>query len=100
MMIGVDFHPRFQQIAYLGSQAVRIGVEATENFRWCQRLQAELGQEMLLGDPSEIHASIARRPQTDKRDARHCGSRNKYRRRQWISMSNLALTRARASRGR
>jgi transposase len=31
----------------------------------------ELGYEMLLGDPGAIHASMPRRQQTDKRDARH-----------------------------
>jgi transposase len=96
MIIGCDFHPRFQQIAFVdletgeygerrlkhpqeaerfyrflaGSQ-VRIGVEATGNFRWFQRLINELGYEFLLGDPSEIRASNPRRQKTDKRDARH-----------------------------
>ncbi len=96
MIIGCDFHPSFQQIAYVnqetgeygerrlshpeeatqfyrslaGSQ-MRIGLEATGNFRWFQRLLAELGHRMLLGDPGAIHASIPRRQQTDKRDARH-----------------------------
>jgi len=96
MIIGCDFHPRFQQIAVVdletgeygerrlshpeeaerfyrslaGSQ-VRIGVEATGNFRWFQRLINELGYEFLLGDPSEIRASNPRRQKTDKRDARH-----------------------------
>jgi transposase len=96
MIIGCDFHPSFQQIAYVNEETgeygerrlshpeeatqfyrslsvgkVRIGLEATGNFRWFQRLLGELGHEMLLGDPSAIHASIRRRQQTDKRDARH-----------------------------
>ena len=96
MIIGCDFHPRMQQIAFLDKDTgecgerrlnhpqeavefyrslcgrqVRIGVEATGNFRWFRRLMSELGHEMLLGDPSAIHASIPRRQQTDKRDARH-----------------------------
>jgi transposase len=96
LIIGCDFHPRFQQIAYvdeesgeygerrlhhpeeamefyrsLAGQPVRIGLEATGNYRWFRSLLAELGQEMLLGDPSAIHATIPRRQQTDKRDARH-----------------------------
>jgi transposase len=96
MIIGCDFHPRFQQIAYvdqetgeygerrlshpeeaerfyrsLGGAQVRMGVEATSNFRWFRRLLNELGHEFLLGDPSEIRASNPRRQKTDKRDARH-----------------------------
>jgi transposase len=96
MIIGCDFHPRMQQIAYLDEDTgecgerrlshpqeaaefyrswcgrqVRIGVEATGNFRWFRRLMGELGHEVLLGDPSAIHASMPRRQQTDKRDARH-----------------------------
>ena len=96
LIIGCDFHPRFQQIACidretgeyterrlnhpeeaarfyrsLAGKQVRVGVEATGSYRWFQRLLAELGQEMLLGDPGAIHASIPRKQQTDKRDARH-----------------------------
>jgi transposase len=55
----------------LCGRAVRIGIEATGNFRWFRRLMSALGHEVLLGDPSAIHASIPRRQQTDKRDARH-----------------------------
>src|ERR1035437_2909634 len=96
MIIGCDFHPRFQQIAYLdqptsecGEQRldhprqasefyrslprgqVRIGMEATGNYRWFRRLLGELGQEVLLGDPAAIRASAVRRQKTDKRDAKH-----------------------------
>lgn len=96
LIIGCDFHPSFQQIAYLDQETgeygerrlshpeqaaqfyralsgieVRVGMEATGSYRWFRRLLAELGQEILLGDPSAIHATIPRRQQTDKRDARH-----------------------------
>jgi transposase len=95
MIIGCDFHPRFQQIACLDQGTgqyderrlnhpqeaaefyrglppgqVRIGLEATGNYRWFRRLMSELGQELLLGDPGAIHATFARRQQNDKRDAR------------------------------
>ena len=96
MIIGCDFHPRFQQIAFIdqetgeygerrlnhpeeaerfyrslaGSQ-VRIGAEATGNFRWFRRLIEELAQEFLLGDASAIRAASPRKQKTDKRDARH-----------------------------
>jgi transposase len=96
MIIGCDFHPGFQQIAYveqetgeygerclrhreetvefyrtLACKAVRIGVEATGNDRWFHKLMSELGYELLVGDASAIHASAPREQRTDKRDARH-----------------------------
>src|SRR5450631_4382108 len=96
MIIGCDFHPRFQQIAFVDQETgeygerrlchpeeaeqfyrslkgrqVRIGAEATGNFRWFRQLMQELGHEFLLGDPSAIRAASPRRQKTDKRDARH-----------------------------
>ena len=96
MIIDCDFHPSFQQIAYveqetgeyeerrlshsgeaeafyrsLAGRAVRIGVEATGNDRWFHKLLDELGHELLVGDASAIHASAPREQRTDKRDARH-----------------------------
>jgi transposase len=78
MIIGCDFHPGFQQIAYvnketgeygerrlthpaeaqafyraLAGRQVRVGMEATGNFRWFRRLLGELGHEALLGDPAK-----------------------------------------------
>jgi|SRR5580704_13137761 transposase len=74
MIIGCDFHPAFQQIAYvepetgeygerrlghrgealafyrsLAGRAVRIGVEATGNDRWFRILIGEHGYELLVG---------------------------------------------------
>src|ERR1700742_3453790 len=96
MIIGCDFHPRFQQIAFVDEQTgeygerrlnhpaeaesfyrslagrqVRVGLEATGNFRWFRRLIHQLGYEFLLGDPIQIRAMNPRRQKTDKRDARH-----------------------------
>ncbi len=96
MIIGCDFHPSFQQIAYveqetgeyeerrlshrgeaeafywsLAGKAVRIGMEATGNDRWFHKRMSELGHELLMGDASAIHASAPREQRTDKRDARH-----------------------------
>ena len=96
MIIGCDFHPRFQQIAFLDQetgeygerrlghpeeaeryyrslarQGVRIGVEATGNYGWFLRLMQELGHEVVLGDATQIRASNPRKQKTDKRDARH-----------------------------
>lgn len=96
MIIGCDFHPRFQQIAFvdqdtgeygerrlnhpeeaerfyrsLAGRQVRIGAEATGNFRWFRHLMQELGHEFLLGDATTIRAACPRRQKTDRRDARH-----------------------------
>ncbi|MGH7870318.1 MAG: IS110 family transposase [Candidatus Dormibacteraceae bacterium] len=96
MIIGCDFHPRFQQIAYVDTETgeyverrlmhtaeaesfygsltgrrVRVGVEATGNLAWFRRLLNELGQELVLGDATAIRASNPRKQKTDKRDARH-----------------------------
>jgi transposase len=96
MIIGCDFHPSFQQIAYvdqetgeygerrlghreegvrfyrsLAGRKVVVGVEATGNDRWFRKLLGELGHELLVGDASAIHASAPREQRTDKRDARH-----------------------------
>ena len=95
-IIGCDFHPGFQQIAYvndvtgdcdcvrlphgngvveqfyrkLQGEQVVIGMEATGTFRWFERLVVELGFELRVGDPARIHAAAAHKPKTDKRDAR------------------------------
>lgn len=96
MIIGCDFHPRFQQIAFVDTETgecgesrlnhpeeaerfyrsllgkqVQIGVEATGNFLWFRRLMHELGFAFLLGNPSAIHAANPRRQKTDNWDARH-----------------------------
>lgn len=96
LIIGCDFHPSFQQIAYvdketgeygerrlghreeaerfyrsLSGQGVQVGVEATGNDRWFRKLLSESGHELLIGDASAIHASAPREQRTDKRDARH-----------------------------
>ena len=96
MIIGCDFHPRFQQISYVDQEtgecgerrmshpdeaerfyrslvgrSVRLGAEATGSFDWFRRLMQELGHEVLLGDASAIRASAPRKQKTDKRDAQH-----------------------------
>ena len=97
MIIGVDYHPSFQQIAFLdqetgecgerrlnhaGSEAerfyrelqqrgifVRVGMEATGYARWFERLLAELGFELWIGDPAEIKARRVKKQKTDRKDA-------------------------------
>jgi len=98
IIIGVDFHPEFQQIAWVdtdtgelqekrlahpeeagkfyrglavGSQKVRVGMEASGHARWFERLLAELQMELWIGDAAEIHAKRARKQKTDRQDAEH-----------------------------
>ena len=95
LIIGCDFHPTFQQIAFTDTETgeyeerrlhhpreaeqfyralakgkARVGMEATGSFRWFRRLLSGLGHELWLGNPTEIRASAPRRQKTDKRDAR------------------------------
>jgi len=95
LIIGCDFHPTFQQIAFtdtesgeygerrlhhpqeaeqfyrtVGGGKVRVGMEATGSFRWFRRWLSDLGHELWLGNPTQIRASAPRRQKTDKRDAR------------------------------
>lgn len=93
-IIGCDYHPRFQQIAFvnretgecgerrlehdgeaerfyrsLAGQVVRVGMEASGHARWFERLLAELGYELWIGDPAKIRAAETRKQKTDRRDA-------------------------------
>lgn len=95
-IIGCDFHTRYQQIAMLDEQTgelverrlehengevqkfyaelpkpARIGVEATGYMQWFERLLAELGHELWIGDAAKIRASVVRKQKTDARDALH-----------------------------
>ena len=49
---------------------VRVGMEATGHARWFERLMAELGFELWIGDPAEIKAARVRKQKTDREDAR------------------------------
>jgi transposase len=98
MIIGVDYHPSFQAIAFCvqetgecGEQElsnsdgqaekfyrnlkqrgirVRVGMEATGYSRWFERLLAELGFELWIGDPAEIKAKRVKKQKFDREDAR------------------------------
>jgi transposase len=98
MIIGVDYHPSFQTIAFLKEETgeyderelnhsdgeaerfyrdlkqqgirVRVGMEATGYSRWFERLLAELGFELWIGDPAEIKAKRVKKRKTDREDAR------------------------------
>src|SRR3989441_11900352 len=94
IIIGVDFHPEFQQIASvasetgelqekrlahredaetfyrgLGGQKVRVGMEASGHARWFERLLAELQFELWIGDAAEIQSKRVRKQKTDRQDA-------------------------------
>jgi transposase len=51
--------------------AVRVGIEATGHTRWFERLLAEQGQELWVGDAARIRAMAVRKQKTDARDAAH-----------------------------
>jgi transposase len=95
-IIGCDYHPGFQQIAFvdtdtgecgerrlqhredaeefyrdLAAQAmkVRVGMEASGHARWFERLLAELKVELWIGNAAEIHTKRVRKQKTDRQDA-------------------------------
>ncbi len=95
IIIGVEFHPEFQQIASvdtgtgefqekrlthreeaenfyrtLAGQKVRVGMEASGHARWFERLLSELQLEMWIGDAAEIRTQRVRKQKTDRQDAR------------------------------
>src|SRR5215472_8890 len=98
LIIGLDYHPSFQQIAFIDNETgeygerqllhkggeaesfyrelkqqgveVRIGMEATGHARWFERLVAELDFELWIGDPAQIRAKRVRKQKTDREDAR------------------------------
>jgi transposase len=96
MIIGCDFHPSWQQIAWLDSETgetgeqklvhahgdaqqfyqrlvapVLIGIEATGNSQWFVELVEDMGHEIWIGDAAQIRASYVRKQKTDRRDAAH-----------------------------
>ena len=46
-----------------------MGMEATGYSRWFERLLAELGFEVWIGDPAEIKARRVKKQKTDRKDA-------------------------------
>ena len=50
---------------------MRVGIEASGHARWFERLLAELGYELWIGNPAEIRAAAPRKQKTDARDAEH-----------------------------
>jgi len=96
MIIGCDYHPSWQQIAWLDTETgetgerklvhasgeaqqfyrqlaapALIGMEATGNSQWFIELVEDLGHAIWIGDAAQIRASYVRKQKTDKRDAAH-----------------------------
>jgi transposase len=96
LIIGCDYHTRFQQIAMLDRETgeiierrldhetgearafygalprpARVGMEATGPAPWFERMLAEQGHELWVGDAAAIRASVVRKQKTDSRDALH-----------------------------
>ncbi|MGH9796144.1 MAG: IS110 family transposase [Candidatus Acidiferrales bacterium] len=95
-IIGCDFHPSYQQIAWCDQDTgeigearlahsngqaeqfyrslagpVRVGMETVGNAAWFERLLAGLGHELWIGDAAQIRSLVVRRQKTDRRDAQH-----------------------------
>ena len=95
-IIGCDFHPSWQQVAWLDAatgetgecklvngdgeaeqfyrsmaEPALVGVEACGNSQWFVELLQQLGHEVWIGDAAQIRASYVRKQKTDKRDAAH-----------------------------
>lgn len=96
LIVGCDFHTRYQQIAmrdresgelverqlehgngearafYAGlPKPARIGMEATGHAQWFEQMLAEQGHELWIGDAARIRAGAVRKQKTDKLDAAH-----------------------------
>src|SRR5246127_5461101 len=94
LIIGCDYHPGFQQIAFvdtetgelrerrlthreeaeqfyigLAGKRVRVGMEASGHARWFERLLSELQFELWIGDAAEIRTKRVRKQKTDRQDA-------------------------------
>jgi len=98
IIVGCDYHPSFQQIACVDTETgewkerrlehresaeafyrelasrgakVRVGMEASGQARWFERLLAELNFELWIGDATEIARRRERKQMTDRQDAQH-----------------------------
>ena len=96
LIIGCDFHTRFQKIAMMDTTTgelvtrrlehgtgeaerfyaalaapVRVGIEATLATQWFEKMLRHYGHELWIGDAAEIRAAMVRKQKTDDRDALH-----------------------------
>jgi transposase len=60
---------KFYRELAAGGVSVRVGMEATGYARWFERLLAELGFELWIGDPAEIKTRRVKKQKTDRKDA-------------------------------
>ena len=58
---------RFYRDLHSRGVQVRVGMEATGYSRWFERLLAELGFELWIGDPAEIKAKRVKKQKTTAR---------------------------------
>jgi len=95
-IIGCDFHPSWQQVAWWDAatgergerklvngdgdaeqwyrslvESALVGVEACGNSQWFLEMLQQVGHEVWVGDAAQIRASYVRKQKTDKRDATH-----------------------------
>jgi transposase len=96
MIIGCDYHPSWQQIAWVETETgetgerklmhvdgeaerfyrrlaapALVGMESTGNSHWFVDLAAAMGHQVLIGDAAAIRAKQVRKQKTDRRDAAH-----------------------------
>jgi transposase len=96
IIIGCDYHPGFQQIAFMDTEtgelgerrlghreqaeqfygnlqerglAVRVGMEASGHARWFERLLSQLQFELWIGDAAAVRSKRVRKQKTDRQDA-------------------------------
>ena len=94
LIIGCDYHPGFQQIAFVETETgelgerrlshreeaeqfygalkqrrVRVGMEASGHSRWFERMLRDLQFELWIGDAAEIRTKRVRKQKTDRQDA-------------------------------
>ena len=96
LIVGCDYHPRWQQVAWLDTETGEtgeqklvngdgeaerwyrqlpvpslIGLESTGNSQWFIDRLRQLGYEVWIGDAAQIRASYVRKQKNDRRDADH-----------------------------
>ena len=96
IIIGCDFHPRFQQIALVDTETGKVegrrlahengeardfyaglkeptlvGIESMGYTQWFEELLAEFGHELVVGDAAKIRKMEVRKQKHDRRDAEH-----------------------------
>ena len=96
-MSDADYHPAFQQITFVDTETgelqerqrqhceeaekfyrelaaqgikVRVGMEASGQAHWFERLLAKLNSELWIGDAAQIRTKRVRKQKTDRQDAR------------------------------